>query len=99
VIDRPHWRVDNGGSFYAGSHLTDYLKSRGHRGRKSSVVDGLVAFEDTGSRTNHTAGPGLRLAGRSSRQRSAPFDSHPGNTQKDDPEWNRPFELVEVASL
>lgn len=48
VIDLPHWLVDNTGSYYAVSHLTDYLKSLGHRVRKSSVVDWLVAFEDTG---------------------------------------------------
>ncbi|HNY81153.1 MAG TPA: hypothetical protein PKO46_22955, partial [Sedimentisphaerales bacterium] len=30
------------------SHLTDYLKSLGHRVRKSSVVDWLVAFDDAG---------------------------------------------------
>jgi hypothetical protein len=46
VIDLAHWLVDNTGSFYAVSHLTDYLKSLGHRVRKSSVVDWLVAFED-----------------------------------------------------
>ncbi len=40
--------VGNTGSFYAVSHLTDYLKSLGHRVRKSSVVDWLVAFEDAG---------------------------------------------------
>ena len=40
--------MDNTGSFYAVSHLTDYLKSLGHRVRKSSVVDWLVAFEDAG---------------------------------------------------
>ena len=48
VIDLAHWLVDNSGSFYAASHLTDYLKSLGHRVRKSSVVDWLVAFEDAG---------------------------------------------------
>ncbi len=48
VIDLAHWLVDNDGSFYAVSHLTDYLKSLGHRVRKSSVVDWLVAFEDAG---------------------------------------------------
>lgn len=48
VIDLAHWLVDNTGSFYAISHLTDYLKSLGHRVRKSSVVDWLVAFEDAG---------------------------------------------------
>ena len=48
VIDLAHWLVDNTGSFYAVSHLTDYLKSFGHRVRKSSVVDWLVAFEDAG---------------------------------------------------
>ncbi len=48
VIDLAHWLVDNTGSFYAVSHLTDYLKSLGHRVRKSSVVDWLVAFEDAG---------------------------------------------------
>ncbi|MDF1581495.1 MAG: ATP-binding protein [Desulfuromonadales bacterium] len=48
VIDLAHWLVDNTGSFYAVSHLTDYLKSIGHRVRKSSVVDWLVAFEDAG---------------------------------------------------
>jgi len=46
VIDLTHWLVDNNGSYYAVSHLTDYLKSLGHRVRKSSVVDWLVAFED-----------------------------------------------------
>ncbi|ADU66428.1 AAA family ATPase [Desulfurispirillum indicum S5] len=48
VIDLAHWLVDNTGFFYAISHLTDYLKSLGHRVRKSSVVDWLVAFEDAG---------------------------------------------------
>lgn len=48
VIDLAHWLVDNDGSFYAVSHLTDYLKSLGHRVRKSSVVDWLAAFEDAG---------------------------------------------------
>jgi predicted AAA+ superfamily ATPase len=48
VIDLAHWLVDNSGSYYAVSHLTDYLKSLGHRVRKSSVVDWLVAFEDAG---------------------------------------------------
>jgi len=48
VIDLAHWLVDNTGSFYAVSHLTDYLKSLNHRVRKSSVVDWLVAFEDAG---------------------------------------------------
>jgi hypothetical protein len=48
VIDLAHWLVDNTGSFYAVSHLTDYLKSLGQRVRKSSVVDWLVAFEDAG---------------------------------------------------
>jgi len=48
VIDLAHWLVDNTGSFNAVSHLTDYLKSLGHRVRKSSVVDWLVAFEDAG---------------------------------------------------
>jgi len=46
VIDLAHWLVDNIGSYYSISHLTDYLKSLGHRVRKSSVVDWLVAFED-----------------------------------------------------
>jgi hypothetical protein len=46
VIDLAHWLEDNTGSFYTISHLTDYLKSLGHRVRKSSVVDWLVAFED-----------------------------------------------------
>ena len=46
VIDLAHWLVDNTGSYYSVSHLTDYLKSLGHRVRKSSVVDWLVAFED-----------------------------------------------------
>lgn len=46
VIDLAHWLVDNTGSFYAVSHLTDYLKSLGHRVRKCSVVDWLAAFED-----------------------------------------------------
>jgi predicted AAA+ superfamily ATPase len=48
VIDLAHWLVDNTGSFYAVSHLTDYLKSLGHRVRKSSVVDWCAAFEDAG---------------------------------------------------
>ena len=48
VIDLAHWLVDNTGSFYSASHLTDYLKSLGHRVRKSSVADWLVAFEDAG---------------------------------------------------
>lgn len=48
VIDLAHWLGDNTGSYYAISHLTDYLKSLGHRVRKSSVVDWLVAFEDAG---------------------------------------------------
>jgi hypothetical protein len=48
VIDLAHWLVDNTGSFYSVSHLTDYLKSLGHRVRKSSVVDWLVAFDDAG---------------------------------------------------
>jgi hypothetical protein len=48
VIDLAHWLVDNTGSFYAISHLTDYLKSLGHRVRKSSLVDWLVGFEDAG---------------------------------------------------
>ncbi|WP_432822561.1 ATP-binding protein [Trichloromonas sp.] len=48
VIDLAHWLVDNTGSYYAISHLTDYLKSLGHRVRKSSVVDWLVVFEDAG---------------------------------------------------
>jgi len=48
VIDLAHWLADNTGSFYAVSHLTDYLKSLGYRIRKSSVVDWLVAFEDAG---------------------------------------------------
>lgn len=48
VIDLAHWLVDNTGSFYAVSHLTDDLKSLGHRVRKSSVVDWLAAFEDAG---------------------------------------------------
>ena len=48
VIDLAHWLVGNTGSYYAVSHLTDYLKSLGHRVRKSSVVDWLVAFEDAG---------------------------------------------------
>lgn len=48
VTDLAHWLVDNTGSFYAISHLTDYLKSLGHRVRKSSVVDWLVAFDDAG---------------------------------------------------
>jgi predicted AAA+ superfamily ATPase len=46
MIDLAHWLLDNTGSYYAVSHLTDYLKSLGHRVRKSSVVDWLVAFED-----------------------------------------------------
>ncbi len=48
VVDLAHWLADNTGSFYAVSHLTDYLKSLGHRVRKSSMVDWLVAFEDAG---------------------------------------------------
>jgi len=48
VIDLVHWLVDSIGSFYAISHLTDYLKSLGHRVRKSSVVDWLAGFEDAG---------------------------------------------------
>ncbi|GAB6081971.1 ATP-binding protein [Desulfuromonas carbonis] len=48
VVDLAHCLVDNCGYFYAISHLTDYLKSLGHRVRKSSVVDWLVAFEDAG---------------------------------------------------
>ncbi|MFH1980340.1 MAG: ATP-binding protein [Pseudomonadota bacterium] len=48
VINLAHWLVDNTGSFYAVSHLTDYLKSLGHRMRKSSVVDWCAAFEDAG---------------------------------------------------
>ncbi len=48
VIDLAHWLVDNTGSLYSVSHLTDYLKSLGHRVRKSSVVDWLVTFEDAG---------------------------------------------------
>jgi len=48
VIDLAHWLVDNTGSFYSARHLTDYLKSLGHRVRKRSVVDWLVAFEDAG---------------------------------------------------
>lgn len=48
VIDLAHWLVYNIGSYYSVSHLTDYLKSLGHRVRKSSVVDWLVAFEDAG---------------------------------------------------
>lgn len=48
VMDLAHCLVDNTGSFYAVSHLTDYLKSLGHRVRKSSVVDWLAAFEDAG---------------------------------------------------
>ncbi|WP_234703580.1 ATP-binding protein [Oleidesulfovibrio alaskensis] len=48
VIDLAHWLMDNTGFFYAVSHLTDHLKSLGHRVRKSSVVDWLVAFEDAG---------------------------------------------------
>jgi len=48
VIDLAHWLVDNTGSFYSVSHLTDYLKSLGHRVRKSSVVDWLAALEDAG---------------------------------------------------
>lgn len=48
VIDLAHWLVDNTGSFYVVSHLTDYLKSLVHRVRKSFVVDWLVAFEDAG---------------------------------------------------
>jgi predicted AAA+ superfamily ATPase len=46
VNDLTHWLVDNAGSFYPASHLTDYLKSLGHRVRKSSVVDWLAGFED-----------------------------------------------------
>lgn len=48
VIDLAHWLGDNTGSYYSVSHLTDYLKSHGHRVRKSSVVDWLAAFEDAG---------------------------------------------------
>ena len=48
VIDLAHWLVDNSGSFYAVSLLTDYLKSIGHRVRKNSVVDWLAGFEDAG---------------------------------------------------
>lgn len=48
VIDLAHWLVDNTGSYYAVSHLADYLKSLGHRVRKSSVVDWLAGFEDAG---------------------------------------------------
>ncbi|MFV0437852.1 MAG: ATP-binding protein [Desulfopila sp.] len=48
VIDLAHWLVDNTGSYYAVSHLTDYLKSLGHRVRKSSVVDWLAGLEDAG---------------------------------------------------
>ena len=48
VIDLAHWLVDNTGSFYSVSHLTNYLKSLGHRVRKSSVVDWCAAFEDAG---------------------------------------------------
>lgn len=48
VIDLAHWLVDNSGSYYAISHLTDYLKSLGYRIRKSSVVDWLAGFEDAG---------------------------------------------------
>jgi predicted AAA+ superfamily ATPase len=48
VTDLAHWLVDNTGSYYSVSYLTDYLKSLGHRVRKSSVVDWLAAFEDAG---------------------------------------------------
>jgi predicted AAA+ superfamily ATPase len=48
VIDLAHWLVDNTGSLYSVSRLTDYLKSLGHRVRKSSVVDWLAVFEDAG---------------------------------------------------
>ena len=48
VIDLAHWLADNTGSYYAVSHLTDYLKSLRHRVRKSSVVNWHVAFEDAG---------------------------------------------------
>ncbi|KAA6185859.1 ATP-binding protein [Thiohalocapsa marina] len=48
VIDLAHWLVDNTGSYYSVSHLTDFLKSLGHRVRKNSVVDWLTAFEDAG---------------------------------------------------
>ncbi|MCG9075450.1 ATP-binding protein [Laribacter hongkongensis] len=48
VIDLAHWLADNTGSFYAVSHLTDYLKSLGHRVRKTSVVEWLVALDDAG---------------------------------------------------
>ncbi len=41
-------RSTHSGSFYAVSHLTDYLKSLGHRVRKSSLVDWCAAFEDVG---------------------------------------------------
>jgi hypothetical protein len=46
MIDLAHCLVDNTGSFYSVSHLTDYLKSLCHRVRKSSVVDWLAGFED-----------------------------------------------------
>ena len=48
VIDLAHWLADNTGSYYSVSHLTDYLKSHGHRVRKSSVGDWCAAFEDAG---------------------------------------------------
>ena len=48
MINLAHWLVGNTGSFYAVSHLTDYLKSLGHGVRKSSVVDWLAGFEAAG---------------------------------------------------
>ncbi len=48
VIDLAHWLVDSIGSYYSVSHLTDYLKSIGHRVRKSSMVDWLAGFENAG---------------------------------------------------
>jgi len=48
MTDLAHWLVDNNGSYYSVSHLTDYMKSFGHRVRKSSVVDWLAGFEDVG---------------------------------------------------
>jgi hypothetical protein len=38
--------VDNAGSFYSASHVTDYLKSLRHRVRKNSLVEWLAWFED-----------------------------------------------------
>ena len=46
VIDLAHWLVDKTGSFYAVSHLTDYLKSLGHRVRQ--VAEGTIVTWRTG---------------------------------------------------